>query len=106
MTEAEWLAPGDLRKHVALMWSKRRARKLRLLGVACCRPLEPWMYDPVMAKALLRAELTADGELNASTADVVPTRRSRGGTSPELTGREQYQCLCPTSVGRLVCALR
>jgi hypothetical protein len=67
MTEAEWLTPGDLRKHVALMWSKRRARKLRLFGVACCRPLEQWLYDPVMAKALLRAELAADGELSAST---------------------------------------
>ena len=51
MTEAEWLTPGDLRKHVALMWSRKRARKLRLFGVACCRPLEPWLNDPVMAKA-------------------------------------------------------
>jgi hypothetical protein len=67
MTEAEWFTPGDLRKHVALMWSRNRARKLRLFGVACCRPLEPWIYDPVMAKALLRAELFADGQLSAST---------------------------------------
>jgi hypothetical protein len=67
MTEEEWLTPGDLQRHVDLMGEQNHDRKLRLFGVACCRPLEQWVYDGVMIEALLRAERFADGELKAST---------------------------------------
>ncbi len=67
MTEAEWLTPGDLSEHVKFLWAQKRTRKLRLFGVGCCRPLEPWMYDPVMQEALLCAERLADGNLSDST---------------------------------------
>src|SRR5581483_3591788 len=67
MTEEEWLTPGDLSRHVALMWAEKRARKLRLFGVACCRQLDPWVDEPVLHEALARAERFADGELSGST---------------------------------------
>jgi hypothetical protein len=67
MTEEEWLTPGDLKGHVDYLVSKKRARKLRLFGIACCRQLEPWIDEPKLFDALTRAEQFADGELAAST---------------------------------------
>src|SRR4051812_12676878 len=67
MTEEEWLTPGDLRKHVEFQAAQKQARKLRLFSIACCRQLEPWMDEPKLFEALLRAEQLADGELSEST---------------------------------------
>ncbi len=67
MTEKEWLTPGDLDDHTEWMWSKKRLRKLRLFSVACCRQLEPWIDEPQLLEALLRAELRADNELTDAT---------------------------------------
>jgi hypothetical protein len=67
MTEEEWLTPGDLRNHTAFMKSKKLIRKLRLFSIACCRQLEPWIDEPKLFEALLRAEQFAEKELSDST---------------------------------------
>jgi hypothetical protein len=67
MTEEEWLTPGDLRKHVDFLYARKRARKLRLFSIACCRQLEPWIDEPKLLEALLRAEQFADKELSEAT---------------------------------------
>jgi hypothetical protein len=67
MTEEEWFTPGNLKKHEDFLHAQKRARKLRLFGIACCRELEPWIDEPKLLEALVRAEQFADKELSDST---------------------------------------
>jgi hypothetical protein len=61
MTEEEWFATDDLADLVQWDGVRGRARKLRLLGCASARQLEPWLRNPRMLKALDAAERYADG---------------------------------------------
>jgi hypothetical protein len=67
VTEEEWLTPGDLNEHENFLHARKSVRKLRLWSIACCRQLEPWIDEPKLFEALIRAEQFAEKELSDST---------------------------------------
>lgn len=66
MTEQEWLAATNPHP---MLWFIRRTvseRKFRLFAVACCRRAWELMPSDDCREAIITAELTADGECDAS----------------------------------------
>jgi hypothetical protein len=66
MTEAYWLSADDPGRMIRFLGDRLSDRQARLFAVACCRPFEQAL-DPTCRKALLVAELYADGQRAAST---------------------------------------
>lgn len=64
MTESDWLALPDLVRAVEWNHLQTRPRKLRLFGVACCRLLDPLLYNDHVRAGLRAAERFADGEID------------------------------------------
>jgi hypothetical protein len=62
MTEQEWLACADSTAMLELLQGKASDRKLRLFAVACCRTAGEMLPDELTRRALLLAELAADGQ--------------------------------------------
>lgn len=72
MTEAEWLACGDIRTLLEYMTGRAGSRKFRLFGCACCRRI--WhLLDERCRHAVAVAEWYADGL--AADAEVEAARR-------------------------------
>ncbi|QJW93785.1 hypothetical protein [Frigoriglobus tundricola] len=64
MTEDEWLAGPDPGQLLPFLHGRLSPRKLRLLGVACCRALGPLLPDEADRTAITIAEQYADGQVS------------------------------------------
>lgn len=62
MTEADWLACGDVTAMLTFLEGKVSTRKLRLFGVACCERIWHLLTDSRSRKAVKTAARYADGE--------------------------------------------
>jgi hypothetical protein len=104
VTEAEWLAPGDLARR--LRWLHRRvpARTLRLFALACCRRI--WhLLGPVEPRAVEAAERFLDREIAARVLAVHAKRIRRIGPGSQAV---RWACL-PTGAivtGALACMVQ
>jgi len=111
MTEAEWLASNDPR---AMIWglrdllnlrSKRKARKLRLFGVACCNRIRHLLELPGASRAVDLAEQYTDGQvseeemlaaselvahMHSGVWDAYQAARKASSKSPTYTFRRAY----------------
>lgn len=61
MTETEWLAATNPRSMLELLRSMACERKLRLVAVACCRELWPYIWNIHCRQAVETAEHHVDG---------------------------------------------
>lgn len=64
MTEAQWLVKGNPRELLSFIGDRISQRKLRLFACACCSRIWPRLAD-VSQKAILMAEMYADGEVTS-----------------------------------------
>ena len=93
MREAEWLTCGDPERMINHLPGRRGyARKLLLLGCACCRLVWDQMPDERLREAVRTAERFADGEVSAdqftqATAATyrVSTELQESGTADEVS---------------------
>jgi len=76
--EERWLAAITWREVVSEVRSKRRARKLRLFGCACCRRIETLVTDERSRAALRAGEAFADDEIGK---DALITARKAAATA-------------------------
>jgi hypothetical protein len=63
VTEQEWLTCSDPKPMLEFLCGQTTERKLRFFAVACCRHIWNLLIDPGSRKAVIEAELHADGRL-------------------------------------------
>jgi hypothetical protein len=93
MKEAEWLACGDPERMINHLPGRRGyARKLLLLGCACCRLVWDQMPDERCREAVRTAEQFADGEVDevqftqaTAAAGRAVTELQESGTADEVS---------------------
>src|SRR4051812_26172837 len=64
MTEAEWLACGDLDRLLTFLRRKAEKRKLRLFACACCYRIWSLISGEASRAAVVAAEQFADGQID------------------------------------------
>jgi hypothetical protein len=101
LTEDKWLACTDPGRMLPFLYLRLSARKLRLLGVACCRAIQPLLPEETEQTAVTTAERYADGEVALSTLRRARSAARKVGVLVPIVAEEYDSTWPPPDLARL-----